>query len=70
MWGLLGVVCAVVGIFVSEGVSIELPGIILGVLGYNLGLTIQDRRSQILGIIAAALNVMSMVISGLSGLPK
>jgi hypothetical protein len=28
--GLLGVVCAVVGIFVIEGISIELPGIMLG----------------------------------------
>jgi hypothetical protein len=27
---LLGVVCAVVGIFVLEGISIEFPGIILG----------------------------------------
>jgi small-conductance mechanosensitive channel len=65
--GLLGVVCAVVGIFVLEGISIEFPGIILGALGYYLGLTSQDRRSQILGIVAAVLNVISMVISGLSG---
>ncbi len=68
--GLLGVVCAVVGIFVLEGISIEFPGIILGALGYYLGLTSHDRRSQILGIIAAVLNVISMVISGLSGLPQ
>jgi hypothetical protein len=32
--GLLGVVCAVVGTFVLEGISIEFPGIILGALGY------------------------------------
>ena len=63
-------VCAVVGIFVLEGISIEFPGIILGALGYYLGLTSQDRRIQILGITAAALNVISMVISGLSGLPQ
>jgi hypothetical protein len=68
--GLLGVVCAVVGIFVLEGISIEFPGIILGGLGYYLGLTSQNRRSQILGIVAAVLNVISMVISGLSGLPQ
>ena len=68
--GLLGVVCAVVGIFVLEGISIEFPGIILGALGYYLGLTSQDRRSQILGIDAAVLNVISMVISGLSGPPQ
>jgi hypothetical protein len=28
--GLLGVICAVVGIFVVEGISIEFPGIMLG----------------------------------------
>jgi hypothetical protein len=37
--GLLGVICAVVGIFVLEGISIEFPGIILGTLGYYFGLT-------------------------------
>jgi hypothetical protein len=68
--GLLGVVCAVVGIFALEGISIEFPGIILGALGYYLGLTSQDRRTQILGIIAAVLNVISMLISGLSGPPQ
>jgi hypothetical protein len=68
--GLLGVVCAVVGIFVLEGVSIEFPGIILGALGYYLGLTSRDRRIQILGIAAAVLNVISIVISGLSGPPQ
>jgi hypothetical protein len=31
--GVLGVVCAVVGIFVIEGISIEFPGIILGAVG-------------------------------------
>ena len=64
---LLGLVCAVVGIFVLEGISIEFPGIILGGLGYYFGLTSQDRVGQILGIAAAILNVISMVISGLSG---
>jgi small-conductance mechanosensitive channel len=68
--GLLGVVCAVVGIFAFEGISIEIPGIISGALGYYLGLTSQDRRSQILGIVAAVLNVLSMVMSGLSGPPQ
>jgi hypothetical protein len=68
--GVLGVVCAVVGIFVIEGISIEFPGIILGAVGYYLGLTSQDRSTQILGIIAAVLNVISMAISGLSGPPQ
>jgi hypothetical protein len=57
-------------IFVLEGISIEFPGIILGGLGYYIGLTSQDRVSQILGIAAAVLNVISMVISGLLGPPQ
>ncbi len=65
----LGVVCAVIGIFVLEGISIEFPGIILGGLGYYFGLTSQDRASQILGIVAAVLNVISLVISGLAAPP-
>jgi hypothetical protein len=68
--GLLGVICAVVGIFVLEGISIEFPGIILGALGCYFGLTSQDRASQILGIVATVLNVISMVMSGLSGAPQ
>ena len=66
----LGVVCAVVGIFVLEGISIEFPGIILGGLGYYFGLTSQDRVSQILGIVAAVFNTISMVISGLAAPPQ
>ena len=68
--GVLGVICAVIGIFVLEGVSIELPGVLLGGLGYYLGLTGQDRASQILGIIAVVLNVISLVISGLAAPPQ
>ncbi len=66
----LGVVCAMVGIFVLEGISIEFPGILLGGLGYYVGLTSQDRVGQVLGIAAAVLNVISMVISGLLGPPQ
>jgi hypothetical protein len=68
--GLVGVVCAVVGIFVLEGISIEFVGIILGGLGYYLGLTSQDRVGQLLGIAAAVLSVVSMGISGLGGSPQ
>jgi hypothetical protein len=63
-------VCAVVGIFVLEGISIEFPGIIFGGLGYYFGLRNQDRIGQILGVAAAVLNVISMVISGMSGPPQ
>jgi hypothetical protein len=68
--GVLGLACAVVGIFVLNGISIEFPGIILGALGYYLGLTSQDRASQILGIVAVVLNVISIVISGLAAPPQ
>ena len=68
--GLLGVVCAVVGIFVLEGISIEFVGIILGGLGYYLGLTSQDRVGQLLGIAATVLSVVSMGLSGLGGPPQ
>jgi hypothetical protein len=68
--GLLGVICAVVGIFIVEGISIEFPGIMLGGLGYYLGLTSQNRMAQFLGIAAAVLSVVSMGISGLGGPPQ
>ncbi len=68
--GALGVVCALIGIFVVEGISIEFPGIMLGAIGYYLGLTARNRAGQILGIAAAVLNVISMVISGLGAPPQ
>jgi hypothetical protein len=68
--GLVGIVCAVLGIFVVEGISIEYVGIILGGISYYLGLTSQDRMAQLLGIAAAVLSVVSMGISGLEGLPQ
>jgi hypothetical protein len=68
--GLLSVICAVVGNFILEGISIEFPGIILGALGCYFGLTSQDRTSQILGIVATVLNVISMLIRGLTEPPQ
>jgi hypothetical protein len=68
--GLLGLICALVGIFVLEGISIEFPGLILGGVGYYLGLTSGNRASQILGIVAVVLNVISMLISGLAAPPQ
>lgn len=68
--GVLGILCAVVGAFVFEGISIELPGIILGGLGYYFGLRSGDRTEQILGVVAVVLNVISILISGLSAPPQ
>ena len=62
---MLGILCAVVGIFVLEGISLEFVGIMLGGLGYYFCLTAQDRVGQTIGILAAALNAVSMGISGL-----
>ena len=68
--GVLGVLCAVLGLFLINGVSIEFPGIILGGLGYYFGLQGGNRTGQILGIVAVVLSVISIVISGLSGGPQ
>jgi hypothetical protein len=63
--GLLGILCAAVGIFVLNGISIEFPGIMLGGLGYYFSLTGGDELGQTLGIAAAALNAVCMGVSGL-----
>ena len=68
--GVLGVLCAVLGLFLINGVSIEFPGIILGGLGYYFGLQGANRAGQILGIVAVVLSVISIVISGVSGGPQ
>jgi hypothetical protein len=67
---LIGVVFALIGIFILEGISIELPGIILGGLGYYFGLRTQDRLGQILGGAAIVLCVISIGISGLEDPPQ
>jgi hypothetical protein len=68
--GVLGLLCAVVGLLLINGVSIEFPGIILGGLGYYFGLQGGNRSGQILGIVAVVLSVISIVISGLIGGPQ
>jgi hypothetical protein len=68
--GVLGVLCAVVGLVVINGVSIEFPGIILGGLGYYFGLQGGNRAGQILGIVAVVFSVVSIVMSGVSGGPQ
>lgn len=64
--GLLGVICAAVGLLLINGISIEFPGIMLGGLGYYLCVTGQDELGQTLGIAAAALCAVSMGVSGLA----
>lgn len=67
---LIGVAFALIVIFVLEGISIELLGLILGGLGYYFGLRGQDRSGQLLAIVAVVLNVISIFVSGLEGPPQ
>jgi hypothetical protein len=72
--GVLGVVCALVGLFLINGISIEFPGIVLGGLGYYFCLPSGgqggSRAGQIVGIAAVVLCVVSIVVSGLTGPPQ
>ena len=68
--GFLALVCAVVGLAVVDGISIELPGLTLCALGYYFSLTSQYRAGQILVLVAAGLNVVSIVVSGILGIPQ
>jgi uncharacterized RDD family membrane protein YckC len=72
--GVLGLLCALVGLFLINGISIEFPGIILGGLGYffcmQSGVQEGSRPGQILGMAAVVLSVISMVVSGLTGPPQ
>jgi hypothetical protein len=72
--GVLGLLCALVGLFLINGVSIEFPGIILGGLGYYFCLPSGgqggSRAGQILGMVAVVLSVVSIAVSGLTGPPQ
>ena len=72
--GVLGVLCAVIGLFLINGISIEFPGIVLGALGYFFCLPSGgqggSRTGQILGIAAVLLSVVSIAVSGLTGPPQ
>jgi hypothetical protein len=68
--GAVGLLCALVGLFVLEGISIEFVGIIVGALGYYFGLREGDRVAQILGIAAVVSCVVSMLVSGLTAQPQ
>ena len=62
---MLGILCAAVGLFVVNGISIEFPGIMLGGLGYYFSLTAGDEVGRAIGIAAAALCAVCMAVSGL-----
>ena len=60
----MGLACALLGILL-EGVSVEVPGIALGAVGYGLATRSGDRAGQILGVVVVALCVLSMAIPSL-----
>lgn len=64
---MLSDLCAALGLFLINGVSIEFPGITLGGLDYHFGLQSGNLAGQILGIVAVVLSVISILVSGLSG---
>lgn len=68
--GVIGLVLAIVGLFVLDGISVEFPGIILGALGYYFAFSSGDRPGQVLNIVVVVLCVISMGISGLTGPPQ
>ena len=72
--GVLGVLCALLGLFLINGISIEFPSIVLGALGYYFCLPSGgqggSRAGQILGVAAMVLSVISIAVSGLTGSPQ
>lgn len=68
--GVLGILCAVGGIFLVDGISIEFLGLVFAGLGYYFGLQSGSRAGRMLAIAAAVLNVLSMAISGLTQPPQ
>lgn len=65
----LSLVISVIGLFVVNGISIELAGIMVGAGGYALGVSGDDRVGRVVGIAAVILNVVSIIIGGL-GVPE
>ena len=57
----MGLACALAGILL-EGISVEMPGIALGAVGYGFATRSGDRAGQILGVAAVMLCAVSMAI--------
>ena len=67
--GLLGVLCALVGVFGFDGLSVELPGIILG-LGYYFGLRSGNCTEQIYRLHVCPANRRSKLLDRYIGAKK
>ena len=57
----MGLSCALLGIFL-KGVSVEIPGVALGAVGYGLATRSGDRAGQVLGVATVVLCTLSMAI--------
>lgn len=57
----MGLACALAGILL-EVVSVEIPGIALGAMGYGLATRSGDRTGQVLGVATVVLCAVSMAI--------
>ena len=57
----MGLACALLGIFL-QGVSVEIPGVALGAVGYGLATRSGDRAGQGLGVATVVLCTLSMAI--------
>jgi hypothetical protein len=57
----IALACALAGILL-EGVSVEIPGIALGALGYGFATRSGDRAGQFLGVATVVLCAVSMAI--------
>ena len=57
----MGLACALAGILLG-GISVEIPGIALGVAGYGFAARATDRAGQVLGVVVVVLCVVSVAI--------
>ena len=57
----MGLACALAGV-VLGGVSVEIPGIALGAVGYGFAARASDRAGQVLGVVVVVLCALSMAI--------
>ena len=57
----MGLACALAGIALG-GVSVEIPGIALGVAGYGFAARASDRAGQALGVVVVVLCAASVAI--------
>ena len=57
----MGLACALAGILL-EGVAVEMPGIVLGAVGYGFATRSGDRAGQVLGVTTVVLCAVSVAI--------